>query len=244
MNFRDKGIIISKHSFKESSLVVTLLTESNGIHSSLFRSKKSTSNILEGNIVDYFWQARLDDQLGFGKCELIKSYNASLMMNKSKLYAFNSIVSLIKASFAEREAHPTLFYLLKNYIELMRKQFCFSDYFSMELAILEEAGYGLDLSKCADTGLNNNLCYVSPKSGKAVSKSSGVAFASKLLALPEFLSSKQNSSGERTEAFTKKDIEEASNLSGYFFQRYIFQGKKLPIARYSLIDHLLEICEV
>ena len=241
MNFRDKGIIISKHSFKESSLVVTLLTENHGLHSSLFRSKKSTSNILEGNLVDYFWQARLDDQLGFGRCELIKSYNAPLMMSKTKLYAFNSLVSLIKASFAEREAHPNLFYLMKNYIELMKREFCFRDYFTMELAILEEAGYGLDLSKCADTKLSNDLYYVSPKSGKAVSKSSGLPFASKLLRLPEFLSSKESTSIPTNYNSTKQDIEEASHLTGYFFQRYIFQGRKMPVARYSLIDHLLEI---
>lgn len=246
MNFRDKGIIISKQVFKENSLVVTLLTENHGLHSSLIRSsrsKKSPTNILEGNLVDYFWQARLDDQLGFGKCDLIKSYNASLMLSKTKLYAFNSITYLVKSCFAERESHPVLFHLMQRYMTQLKQGFCFKDYFFMELAILEEAGYGLDLSKCADTGTSLNLFYVSPKSGKAISKSSGTPFADKLLRMPKFLSAHHcNTLGTTTNHnFRKQDIEEATSLSGYFFQRYIFQGRKLPAARHSLIDHLIEI---
>lgn len=262
MNFRDKAIVISKKPLQERFSILTVLTENHGIYSGLIKLGKNSSNISEGSLVDYFWQARLDNHLGFVKCEQIKSYHSHIVQNKTKLYAFNSIVGLIKAAFAEREPHRRLFYKMLNYLELLKINFCFGDYFFMELDILEEAGYGLDLSKCADTGKSDDLYYVSPKSGRAVSRSSGEAFADKLLLLPNFLhqKTKQKTKGSKKNIgsnlpnrestspelsdqetiYTSTEFIKAIELSGYFFQRYIFSGTKLPPVRHILTCHLLE----
>lgn len=102
----------------------------------------------------------------------------------------------------------------------------------MELAILEESGYGLKLDKCGDTGQLHDLEYVSPKTGRAICSSSGLPYKNKLLLLPRFMIEKESSTYSE---ITKKDITLAFNLTGYFFDRYIWPNKKMPPARQLLL---------
>ena len=222
MNFCDQGIIISKRMLKERSYIVTIFTEKHGIYSGVLKqySKKTGDSLVEGNLVDFFWSARLHEHIGSAKAELIKSYNSHIMMDKTKLYAFNSIVSLLKIAFCEREPHNNLFPDLLKFIDSLKQEFSFLEYIKLELSILAEAGYQLQLDRRAASGTNKDLCYVSPKSGKAVSKTEGEPYASKLLKLPKFL----NGNSEAT----KSDIQDALNLTSYFFERYITPNKPQP----------------
>jgi len=232
MNFRDKGIIISKRMLKERSYIVTIFTEKHGIYSGVLQqySKKTGDSLVEGNLVDFFWRARLHEHLGSAKLELIKSYNSHIIMSKAKLYAFNSIVSLLKIAFCERAPHNNLFPDLLRFIESLKHEFSFIEYIKLELSILAEAGYQLQLDKCAVSGSSENLYYVSPKSGKAVSKQAGAPYASKLLKLPRFLTT-------NTEA-SKSDIQEALTLTSYFFERYITPNNPQPKARVCFVEFL------
>ena len=230
MNFKDRGIILSKSPLKEKSSIVTIFTENHGIYSGVLKqyNKKSGDNLVEGNLVDFFWNARLHEHLGSAKAELIKSYNAYLMINKTKLYAFNSIVSILKASFCEREPHNNLFPKLILFMEKLKEGFAFDEYIKFELEILKESGYQLQLNSCAATGSDKDLIYVSPKSGQAVSRNAGTPYADKLLTLPQFLINNGT--------IDFNSINDAFKLTSYFFERYILVNKPNPPARTSFIE--------
>lgn len=233
MNFKDIGIIIAKKPLQENCFIITLFTENHGLYSTLVRqsSKKSIIIYQEGNIVDFLWQARLHEHLGFGKCELIKSYTGSLITNKTKLYAFNSIISIIKIAFHERENHNNFFPVFAKYLHNLADNFVFEEYIRFELAILQESGYSLDLSQCAVTGSGENLHYVSPKSGRAISLSSGLPYHNKLLILPKFLTNQAAND-------TIEERNQALQLTSYFFNRYLFRNNQQPIAREKFIDYV------
>ena len=132
MNFRDQGIIFAKNYFKENTYVVTLFTEKHGLYSGVIKQygKKNGDVLAESNPVDFFWGARLHEHLGSAKCELIKSYSSFIIQNKTKLYAFNSIVSVIKKAFCEREPHNKFFPKFLNYLDQQKndQNFSFTDY--------------------------------------------------------------------------------------------------------------------
>ncbi len=233
MNFKDIGIIIAKRPLKENSEIITLFTENHGLYSAVIRqsSKKLSYVNQQGNIVDFLWQARLHEHLGIAKCELIKSYNGTLISNKTKLYAFNSIISLIKIAFHERENHNNFFPILAKYLNNLANNFVFEEYIRFELAILQESGYGLDLEKCVVTGIQENLHYLSPKSGKAVCSSAGLPYKDKLLILPQFLVS-------NILEITNLDKKQALNLTTYFFNRYFFNNQPPSHAREKFIEYI------
>jgi DNA repair protein RecO (recombination protein O) len=230
MNFKDRGIILSKTPLKERNSIVTVFTENHGIYSGVLRqyNKKSGDDLTEGNLVDFFWSARLDEHIGFAKAELVKSYNVHLMINKSKLYAFNSIVSILKASFCEREPHNNLFPRLIQFMDGLKQDFSFEEYIKFELEILKESGYQLQFDSCVATGVCDELLYVSPKSGQAVSKNAGYPYKDKLLKLPQFL---VNDGDINTDS-----INESFKLTSYFFERYILIDKPNPLARHCFME--------
>jgi DNA repair protein RecO (recombination protein O) len=234
MNFRDRGIIISKRPLKERSCIITIFTEKHGIYSGVMQqyNKKTGDSLAESNLVDFFWNARLHEHIGLARAELIKSYNVPIMMNKTKLYAFNSIVSLLKIAFCEREPHNNLFPALLDFVEGFKENFSLLQYIQLELAILAETGYELQLSHCAVSNSQTDLFYVSPKSGRAVSQQAGAEYESKLLKLPKFL--------VENKTISNTDISDAFKLTSYFFERYIFPNKPQPAARLCLIEHLIQ----
>lgn len=222
MNLRDQGIIIAKNNFKENSYVVTLFTENHGLYSGVVKQygKKNGNILAESNLVDFFWSARLHEHLGSAKCELIKSYSSFIIQDKMKLYAFNSIASLIKRAFCEREPHNQFFPKLLQYLDSLKGSgFSFKNYIQLEIDLLAETGYQIGLDKCVVTGEIDDLRYVSPKSGQAVSQKAGAQYAEKLLILPPFLRHDlEPSSLEKEQAF---------NLTSYFLNRYIMNGRVL-----------------
>lgn len=234
MNFRDVGVIITKKPLNEHMVIISIFTENYGLYSAIVRERKSTGSIYqEGNLVDFFWRARLHEHIGSAKCELIKSYNSSLILDKTKLYAFNSIIALIKLAFHEREPHNNFFSTFNSYLKSLASNFIFKDYIKLELEILAEAGYKLELGSCGVTGTNKDLCYVSPKSGKAISLAAGLPFANKLLSLPKFIL-------DPNIKITKFEVKQAFNLTSYFFNRYLFENHQQPYARRILIEHIYQ----
>ncbi|MFK7973268.1 MAG: DNA repair protein RecO [Rickettsiaceae bacterium] len=235
MHFSDKGIIISKKPLKENSYIVTVFTQSHGIYSGVLKqySKKTGDRLVEGNLVDFAWHARLHEHLGSVKIELIRSYNSYLLLNKMKLYAFNSAISLLKKSFGEREPHNSLFPFLLSFLESLKKAFSFQHYIHLELAILSEAGYKLQLDHCIVTGQQDNLYYVSPKSGQAVSKAAGDPYSNKLLRLPQFLLDDVK--------LTSPMLQDAFTLTSYFFNRYIFVGQEIPLSRNYFCQYAIDV---
>jgi len=102
-----------------------------------------------------------------------------------------------------------------------------------EAGLLQDIGFGLDLSRCAATGAVDDLIYVSPRTGRAVSRGAGEPYRDKLLALPQFLLGGQ--AGVRA-----GDVEAGFALTGHFLEQFVFNplNRPLPPARVWLIDKL------
>lgn len=236
MHIKDSAIIVSKRILQENSAIINCFTKKHGIFAGVasnITAKKMHIYQL-GNIVDFIWNARLEEHIGSAKCELLfSSYH--LMQSKVKLYAVNSLFSMITASFQERIPHTEFFLLLEKYISSVDKKFSIMDYIFLESKILEESGYGLDLRKCAVTGRQDNLYYVSPKSARAVSLEAGLPYNNLLLKLPECAIRNE-------EPQNVQELEALFNLPLYFFQRYIFKSK-VPEARKLFVQLLKDKLE-
>lgn len=220
MHIKDTAIILSKRILQENSAIINFFTRHHGIYAGVvsnITSKKS--HIYQvGNIVDFIWNARLEEHIGVAKCEILLSAH-QFMNNKTRLYALNSLFAMIISSFQERIPHEEFFFLLEKYLRSTNDEFKIMDYIFLEGKILEESGYGLDLRQCVVTGRKTNLAYVSPKSARAVSLEAGLPYHALLLKLPECAITDK-------EPRTLQELEDLFNLLLYFFQRYIFKNKE------------------
>ena len=176
MKWTDDGIILSTRVFGESGRILTLLTPGHGRHAGLVRIPKTRSrlNIETGTFVEATWNARLSDHLGQWQLETIASLSARLMPFPLPLIALGSACALTNEYLPERHPYPSLYGLLKQLIE----DLAYTDnwrlpYINYELALLKDLGFGLDLSACAVTGQTDNLIYISPNTGRAVSEKAG-----------------------------------------------------------------------
>src|SRR5205807_2433934 len=88
--------------------------------------------------------------------------------------------------------------------------------------LLAELGFGLDLARCAATGAVVNLEYVSPKSGRAVSRHAGAPWRDRLLRLPAFLLDEGNA-----QAVSPDDIVDGFALTGFFLAKHVLEPRGL-----------------
>lgn len=233
MDWRDEGIVLSLRKHGESSVVAHLLTRAHGRHAGLIRggnSKKQRGVLQQGNEVHATWRARLEEQLGSFSVELLDGHAARVLSDPGRLAAMSSACALVDSCLPEREPHPDLYAALRALLEVLNDEGWEAAYVAWELSLLAELGFGLDLSECAATGDTDDLIYVSPKSGRAVSRTAGEAYREKLLPLPQFLIGRV--SGE------EPALADGLRLTGYFLDRHMLapHGKLLPDARARLSD--------
>lgn len=236
MEWLDRGYILSVRLHGESALIVSILTEANGRHPGLIRgggSAKRRGLYQPGNFLEVNWRARLPDHLGTYSCELTRAHSADFLDTPNKLLALCSAVTLLDNALPERQPAPEIFGSFGMLLDEMKSENWAVSYVRWELGLLSNLGFGLDLSKCAATGGRDNLTHVSPKSGRAVSKSAAKPYEQKLLKLPSFLLG----SGRRP---LPEEIVEGLLLTGFFLRRYVLgdQGRGLSGARERLIQGL------
>jgi len=229
--WQDEGIILSVRAHGETGGIASLLTRSHGRAMGYIYGASGTKmrGVAEtGNIVTALWRAKSEGQLGNFSFELEKSAAVDVMDDPARLTALQSACALADKTLPEREVHAGMFEGTKALLAAFGTELWAAAYIYWEIGLLRELGFGLDLSKCAATGETENLVYVSPRSGCAVSAAAGEIYKEKLLALPPFL---------RGEARLESgDILDGLKLTGHFLRHRVFSlsNSSLPEARLRL----------
>lgn len=237
MEWRDEGIILGTRRHGETSAIVELMTRAHGRHLGIVRggrSRKQQPLLQPGNRVDAVWHARLDEHLGTFQVEPLNFAAARLIEMPVALQGIQLAASHLRL-LPERDPHPGLFETLALIIEHFDDPMTSGELLlRFEIMMLEELGFGLDLHTCAATGSREDLAYVSPKSGRAVSRDAGKPWADKLLVLPAFVSS------THIRASSLDEITAAFRMTGYFLARHVWEprGSTPPDARAGFIAAL------
>lgn len=236
MEWSDDAIVLSAVRHGENAAITQLLTRAHGRHAGLVRGgagRRMRGVLQPGNQVHAAWRARLAEHLGTLTCELVHPFAAPLLDEPARLAGLQAACALSQAALPEREPHPRVFAHLLALLGLLRDAPDWpAAYVRWELALLSELGFGLDLTECAATGRNDQLAYVSPKSGRAVSISAGEPYRARLLPLPAFLL--DGGSGNAAE------VAAGLVLTGHFLEQHAFtpHGRTLPAARGRLVRRL------
>lgn len=236
MEWRDEGVLLSVRKHGETSSIIEVLTESHGLHAGVVRggtSRKMAPTLQPGTQLDLTWRARLEEHLGSFAVEPIRSRTA-VLGDRLALAGLNAIAALLTYALAEREAHKRLYHQTITLLDLLSATDAWPlAYLRWEVDLLEDLGFGLDLSSCAVTGSRDDLIYVSPKSGRAVSKQGAGEWADRLLPLPQCLLGQ----GPVDQA----EIVQGLRTTGYFLKTRLapaLGNAPLPVARQRLIDRI------
>jgi DNA repair protein RecO (recombination protein O) len=234
MRWTDEGIVLGSKRHGEANAILELMTCAHGRHLGLVRGgagSRLRPVLQPGNRVSAAWQARLDEHLGHYTVEGLDARAASFLPAPLALYGVTHLAALCRL-LPERDPHPQIHAALADLLEvLLDSRRAGASLVRFELQLLTELGFGLDLASCAASGEQVDLVYVSPKSGRAVSRQAGEPWKDKLLALPAFLS--HSSAGDAS----FDDIVAGFALTGFFLMRYVLEprGLKLADARASFI---------
>jgi DNA repair protein RecO (recombination protein O) len=236
MEWTDDGIVLSTRKHGETSAILALMTRDHGRHLGLVRggtSKRVRGVLQPGNRLHVRWRARLSEHLGTYTCEMTGAAAAGLLRDRRRLAALSAACAVAESTLPEREPHPKVFEDLARLLAGLADEAWPAAYVRWEINLLAELGFGLDLSVCAATGANDQLVYVSPKSGRAVSLAAGEPYRTTLLPLPGFLLDGGPAGGP-------SEIADGLRLTGYFLERNVYRllDRGLPPARARLADRL------
>lgn len=236
MEWNDTSIILSVKSFSENSRIVVVFNKTMGKTSGLVRGLKNTVQV--GDISNIVWRGRTAEHLGSFRIENIFSSFQYVFNISNKIFAIESACTLCMNCMPDHVTHPKLFESMKSFLlSVSKKDFneWIVDYVFFEMSLLSEIGVGLDLEKCAVSGKKDGLCYVSPKTGCAVTNEAAGKYKERLFPLPKFMTSE-------CETCTKQDVFYALNITGHFLKMYFYgiNGKALPLSRTYMMDAIGE----
>ena len=232
MEWTDEGIVLGVRRHGESSAIAELLTREHGRHLGLVRGAAGARLrplLQPGNSVRAVWRARLDEHLGTYAIEGLQLRAATLLASSHGVYGVTHLASVARL-LPERDPHEDIFAMLEHTLD------DFDDageaavhLVRFELAMLAELGFGLDLDNCAATGATEDLVYVSPKSGGAVSRTAGEPWRDRLLPLPPFLrqgeSQWQSQDDAAHRGWSDQDLLDGFRLTGLFLLRHVLEPR-------------------
>lgn len=235
MEWRDQGILLGSRHHGETSVIIEVFTPEHGRHAGVVRggaSRRMAPVLQTGAQVDVEWRARLEHHLGTFRVEPLKS-RAWVMGDRLALAGLNAVCALLRFTLPEREAHGKLYHKSLISLDLLDQPEIWPlAYLNWEMALLEEMGFGLDLRRCAVMGEKaNDLSYISPKTGRAVSRAGAGDWADRLLPLPPCLL------GDGPAPDT--EIVQGLDVTGHFLRHHLaphLGDKPLPDARSRLVD--------
>jgi DNA repair protein RecO (recombination protein O) len=234
MEWRDEGIVLGLRRLGENSVTLEAFTRAHGRHFGLVRggrSLKMGSALQPGNTLGLVWRARLDEHLGLYQIEPL-NLRAGRYLPSAQALAGLSYLGALLRMLPERDPHEALYEALAMVLDALDDASLGPPLLVLfEARLLGESGFALDLDECAATGARQNLIYVSPKSGRAVSAAAGEAWRDRLLPLPAFL---RDGTGETP---TPEDVAAAFRLTGHFLRRELFlaKGLELPDSRRAFL---------
>ncbi|MBG1231305.1 DNA repair protein RecO [Aestuariivirga litoralis] len=235
MEWRDEGVVIGLRPHGETSAIAEILTAEHGRCMGMVRGGRSRllRPVLQtGNLVMATWRARLDEHLGTFQIEGLNLRAGFILAHPLRLAGMNTLTALAQL-LPEREPHPRLYEAAHVVLSAMDDDAVWPALLvRWEMGLLDELGFGLDLSRCASTGQTDDLAYISPRTGRAVSREAGKPYHERLFQLPAFLCGGQGSSAE--------DVLEGFKLTGFFLERHIFAPRQvaMPPSRAWLFDGL------
>lgn len=236
MEWRDEGALLSVRQHGETSAIIEVFTAGHGRHAGVVRggtSRRIAPVLQPGAQLALTWRARLHEHIGAFTVEPVRSRAAAVMADRRALAALGSVTALLAFALPEREPHPALYARTVALLDALASGADWpADYVRWELALLEELGFGLDLGRCAATGSTEDLAYVSPRSGGAVSRRGAGEWADRLLPLPPVLLGGPAAPGDLARALT---------TTGHFLDRWLVPAlgdRPLPAARGRLVAAL------
>lgn len=239
MDFTDDAFVLSARAHGDTGVVVELLTEAHGRRAAYVAggaSRRMKPFLQAGARVTAEYKARTSDHLGSARLEPVGEGPSALFDDPLALTGLAAAAAVAQGSLPEREPHPGAFLAL----EALMSAFALPDvwpaiFVRFEAGLLEDLGFGLDLSRCAVTGTMDDLVWVSPRTGRAVSAGAGAPYADKLLRLPPFMLGAQAGLGEG-------DVGAGLDLTAHFLEQFVFhpQNRPIPPARVWMIDKLRE----
>lgn len=235
MEWQDQGTVLSARRHGEHAAILEVFTETRGRHAGVVRgatSRKLAPSLQPGTQIAVTWRARLEDHLGSYAVEPLRS-RATIMSGRLELAALNAVTALLGFTLAEREPHPRLYQKTVILLDLLADTEAWPlAYLHWELALLDEMGFGLDTSSCAVTGATEDLAYVSPKTGRAVTAAGAGTWKDRLLPLPACLLA--------PEPAPAAEIADGMRTTGHFLRAWLapaLGNVPLPPAR----DHFAEM---
>lgn len=234
MDWQDEGMVLAARPHGETAAIVEVFTAGHGRHAGVVpggTSRRMVPLLQPGAQIAVEWHARLDSHLGHFRAEPVRS-RAAVLSDRRALAGLNAVCALLHLALPEREPHPALYALTLPLADALAAGDGWEPgYLRWELRLLEELGFGLDLSACAVTGARTGLAYVSPRTGRAVSAAGAGDWAGRLLPLPPILLG----------AGGPQDYAPAMALTGHFLEKGlapVLAGRSLPEARRRLADLL------
>lgn len=237
MEFTDDAFVLSARAHGETGAIVEILTREHGkyaAHVAGGASRRIKPFLQAGARVIATYRARTSDHLGAATLEPVGEGPSALFDDRTALAGLSAAAAVAAGALPEREAHPAMFDALEALVAaLEHPEIWPAVYVRFELGLLQELGFGLDLTKCAATGVVDDLIYVSPRTGRAVSREAGEPYKDKLLSLPPFLLGAQ--AGIR-----EGEIFQGLHLTAHFLEAFVFaaMNKPLPPARVWMVDRL------
>lgn len=239
MEFTEEAFVLSARSHGDTGVVVELLTEAHGRHAAYVAggaSRKMKPFLQPGARVIADYRARTSDHLGSARLEPVGEGPSALFEDSMALTGLAAAAAVAQGALPERDPHPGAFLAF----EALMAAFALPEvwpaiFVRFEAGLLEDLGFGLDLSRCAVTGTMDDLVWVSPRTGRAVSRAAGAPYADKLLVLPPFMLGAQAGLGPG-------DVGAGLALTGHFLEQFLFhpQNRPIPSARVWMIDKLGE----
>lgn len=229
MEWSDNGIVIGVRRHGENNVILELMTAAHGRHLGLVRggrSRRQQATLQPGNSVHATWRARLDAHLGAYSVEPVVARAARLMESALGIHVAQTLGGLLRL-LPERDPHERLYLMTEAILDHLGDDRLIGELLvRFEATLLEELGFGLDLTSCAATGACDDLVWVSPKSARAVSRSAGEPYRDRLLALPRFL---VEGHGDDRPGFA--EIADGFKLTGFFLARHIYEPRGLAPLR-------------